>query len=109
MIAGWRVVEAKLRRRRGSYVGAGLVILPKEYGRDPLRSSQPLLRSIPTVAIPVKVAHGPPDSGAADRVTHRHRRPEHGARLLPPWPRSARQSPVCASRRPEAIAFVKAS
>jgi hypothetical protein len=38
-----RVVENKLRRREGGgYSGAGLVVLPKRQGRDPLRSSRPL-------------------------------------------------------------------
>ena len=26
----WEIVESRLRRRRGDYLGAGLVILPKE-------------------------------------------------------------------------------
>jgi hypothetical protein len=38
----WTIVESKLRRRNGDYRGAGLVVLPKEKGRDPLRSSRPL-------------------------------------------------------------------
>jgi len=39
----FRVVEGKFRRnRQGGFDGTGLVVLPKEEGQDPLRSSQPL-------------------------------------------------------------------
>ena len=38
----WEIVESELRVRNGDYLGAGLVILPKEQGRDPPRSSRPL-------------------------------------------------------------------
>lgn len=38
----FRIIERKFRRGPdGSYIGHGLVILPKERGQDPLRSSQP--------------------------------------------------------------------
>lgn len=38
----FRIIEWKFRRGPdGSYIGHGLVILPKKRGQDPLRSSQP--------------------------------------------------------------------
>ena len=40
----FHIVREKFRRHGGDFMGAGLVILPKEKGRDPLRSSRPLER-----------------------------------------------------------------
>ena len=38
----FRIIETKFRRNReGGFSESGLVVLPKEEGQDPLRSSQP--------------------------------------------------------------------
>jgi hypothetical protein len=42
MLEDFRIIETKFRRNReGGFSESGLVVLPKEEGQDPLRSSQP--------------------------------------------------------------------